>query len=688
MGAKNFLRRVKRKLTRQSNGLQTVVENTEKEKSSNNELNEKGLTTLISALSNLDDKKSSLLVSNFIGTSKKQSEKSYIVHSGIESLHFNGASMEISGVAKIVGTFSMKDTSQKSLVLLDKSGKIAYEIPVKGIHIDNQEGELDTLIEDPLIINEHESSMELNGYQGSVNFNTINCGTPLKPGTYQLKVRLRNYINGKWIETLGSLGTFVNQTSDRIVSTTMYSFSARKNRKYSFTAKLSANNSSFEITSKLLSEVDPLEQVVDADLVMDSPEIRKIKNISFKFLYKYYSMRPIKSNKVSFVSDSRIDISGNFEYIYNKMLESETPFDISFFLKKSIKERKSFGEIRQLAKNLAQSRYIILDDFYPLIYPITIREGSDLIQVWHAVGAFKTFGYSRVGMPGGPKLTSINHRNYSKVVVSSESIVAKYAEGFGISKDKVFPIGAPRTDLFFDKPLQESIIANIRKELPFINGKKVILFAPTFRGNGQQSAYYPFEVIDFKKLYEALADQGWIFLMKIHPFVQNKPNVPYEYQDFIYDVSEYREINNLLLVTDVMITDYSSVCFEYGLLKRKMIFFSPDLAEYMSSRNFYYDYFDFIPGPYVSNTVELIQEIENPEIDTKRIQDFIEYYFDDLDGKASERFVDYLAHDFYEEPETSLAEATQDRTADGKIIPGWGQQSQSQSQSRKSNHSK
>lgn len=686
MGAKNFLRRVKRKLTRQSKQIPKIPAITE-EKSG--QLNEKGLTTLISALSNLDEKKSAELLESFASKPKKQADKAYIVHSGIETLHFNGASMEISGIAKIAGTVSMKDTSQKVLVLINSEGKVAYEIPMKGIHVatSEDEDELD-LLADPLVIGTHDSSLELNGYQGSINFNTLNNGKPLQPGDYFLKIRVRNYVDGKWLETLGSLGTVRDQVSDQIVSTSMYSFSAHKNQKYSFTAKLSVDSGTFRVTSKLLSEIDPLEQVADADMQVDGRYARKAKNTAFKFLYKYYSMRPIKSNKVSFVSDSRIDISGNFEYIYNKMLESETPFDISFFLKKSIKERKSFGEIRQLAKNLAQSRYIILDDFYPLIYPITIREGSDLIQVWHAVGAFKTFGYSRVGMPGGPKLTSINHRNYSKVIVSSESIVAKYAEGFGISKDKVFPIGAPRTDLFFDKPLQESIIANIRKELPFINGKKVILFAPTFRGNGQQSAYYPFEVIDFKKLYEALADQGWIFLMKIHPFVQNKPNVPYEYQDFIYDVSEYREINNLLLVTDVMITDYSSVCFEYGLLKRKMIFFSPDLAEYMSSRNFYYDYFDFIPGPYVSNTVELIQEIENPEIDTKRIQDFIEYYFDDLDGKASERFVDYLVHDFYEEPETSLAKATQNRTADGKIIPGWGQQSQSQSQSRKSNHSK
>ncbi|TAS63140.1 CDP-glycerol glycerophosphotransferase family protein, partial [Lactiplantibacillus plantarum] len=82
---------------------------------------------------------------------------------------------------------------------------------------------------------------------------------------------------------------------------------------------------------------------------------------------------------------------------------------------------------------------------------------ADLIQVWHAVGAFKTFGYSRLGMPGGPKVQSLNHRNYTKALVSSHNIADKYAEGFGIAPDKIQPLGIPRTDIFFDEPKKQAI---------------------------------------------------------------------------------------------------------------------------------------------------------------------------------------------------------------------------------------
>jgi CDP-ribitol ribitolphosphotransferase len=150
---------------------------------------------------------------------------------------------------------------------------------------------------------------------------------------------------------------------------------------------------------------------------------------------------------------------------------------------------------------------------------------------------------------------------------------------------------------------------------------------------------------------------------------------------FFYDVSSYREINDLLLVTDILITDYSSVCFEYALLKKQMIFFSPDLAEYMSSRNFYYDYLDFIPGSFATNTNELISQIKDQKIDIKRIDDFVHFFFDDLDGKSSERFVEYLANDFYKE--INQEEVFDSRyTADGKFIPQWGESTKQKKKSR------
>lgn len=588
---------------------------------------------------------------------KKQSNNKFVLERKVSHLSFNDSVLTIMGSAYIESDKWLEEGKiNKRLVLI---GEEDFELFIPLI---NQKAQQKGQAEESWV-----------GYRGVVNFSTVSENNPLLVGKYDLFIEISQFIDGEWVVRRDTVGKIKGATNDVIVSTKMYSFTARSNKIFSLTFVHHYAGNRVTILSKQLSDIDPLE-LTDEEIVVDGKMSRWLKKVYFHFMYLLYNRLPINQQKVSFLSDSRIDISGNFEFIYRKLLEKDAGFSISFFLKPSIKEKKSIGELRSLAKAIATSKYIILDDFYPLIYPLKIRKNAELIQVWHAVGAFKTFGYSRVGMPGGPKPTSINHRNYTKAIVSSKNISPKYAEGFGIDIKHVYPLGAPRTDIFFNKSEQNLIIQKVHKELPFIKGKKVILFAPTFRGNGQQSAYYPYEVIDFKKIYETFSDKDYVFLLKIHPFVQNQPNISYEYDDFYHDVSSYREINDLLLITDVLITDYSSVCFEYALLKKQMIFFSPDLAEYMSTRNFYYDYFNFIPGTFATNTEELIQQIKDEKIDNKRLSEFTNYFFDDLDGKASERFVDNLLNDFYKNDEQQGKSERARYTPDGKIIPEWGKE--------------
>src|SRR5699024_8783809 len=132
----------------------------------------------------------------------------------------------------------------------------------------------------------------------------------------------------------------------------------------------------------------------------------------------------------------------------------------------------------------------------------------------------------------------------------------------------------------------------------------------------------------------------YVFLFKIHPFVKNKLTIPYEYKDFFYDLSEFREINDLLLVTDVLITDYSSVCFEFALLNKPVLFFAFDVERYIQERDFYYDFFDFIPGPLIRTTSEIVDHVKNNKFDEERMKSFVDYFFGDTLGKASKNVVD------------------------------------------------
>ncbi|MGJ8730444.1 CDP-glycerol glycerophosphotransferase family protein [Listeria aquatica] len=580
-----------------------------------------------------------------------------VIEREITDLSFNNGMMMLEGNAHFFGKEPVAECEIEKYLIIKKGEKKVTELRMRNLPNEN---------------------MFFSGYKICINFNKFENGNVLSPGCYEIMLKVKQFIDDKWIEGICSLGNIKNQKKDFIVSSEMQVYTAKINKVYRLIVELNFESQKFIISSKKLSEVEP--SLLQKNLVQENRFLIRIKKIIFKICYFICKLLPVQKNKIVFASDSRIDVSGNFEYIYEAIKSNNLNFNSFFFLKESVRDKKTCIEFLKMAYHFATSRYIILDDYYPLIYPMPIRKKTDLIQVWHAAGAFKTFGYSRVGMPGGPKGDSIDHKNYTKAIVSSSQVVDKYAEGFGIDKEKIYPIGVPRTDVFFDSVKQQEILTNLNKEMPFLENKKVILFAPTFRGNGQQSAYYPFEYLNFKAIYDALHKKGWIMLLKIHPFVQNTPSIPYEYKEFYFDVSEYREINNLLLVTDVLITDYSSVCFEYALLKRKMVFYSPDLAEYTLTRNFYYEYLGFIPGSFATTTEELIESIQDEKIDYEKLDSFISYFFEDQDGNSADRFVQHLANGFYEEELDGEVRYSEE----GKWIPAWGEQDVFSTEMRKS----
>ena len=103
-----------------------------------------------------------------------------------------------------------------------------------------------------------------------------------------------------------------------------------------------------------------------------------------------------------------------------------------------------------------------------------------------------------------------------------------------------------------------------------------------------------------------------------------------------------REINDILFITDILITDYSSVIFEYSFFKKPVIFYTPDLDEYKKSRDFYYPYESFVPGPIARSTGEILEIIQNDNFDIEKLQEFKNTFFDHFDGKSTERVVDQL----------------------------------------------
>jgi len=342
----------------------------------------------------------------------------------------------------------------------------------------------------------------------------------------------------------------------------------------------------------------------------------------------------VRAGRVLFLSDSRAGYSGNIALLRDEIARQDPDAEAVGLFKPSMKSRRPLKDIVRLPWLAATAQTIVLDDFYPLIYPFRIRSESRLLQVWHAAGAFKQVGYSREGLPGGPLPGSIIHRNYTDATVSSEAIRPDYAEAFGINVSRVRALGVPRTDVFFDTDRIEAAARDVRVRYGIGEEKRIVLYAPTFRGNGQVTATFDYETVDWEGLVRDLGDD-WVVMVKMHPFVKPltvaRPDVT-----GIIDVTADREITQLLMAADVLVTDYSSTIFEYALLKRPIVFFCPDLEEYTASRDFYYPFGKYITGPLVTDTAQLASAITSAH-DDNRHDEFLDFFMGACDGRSTER---------------------------------------------------
>ena len=197
-------------------------------------------------------------------------------------------------------------------------------------------------------------------------------------------------------------------------------------------------------------------------------------------------------------------------------------------------------------------------------------------------------------------------------------------------------LGIPRTDVLVDSGRAGRVADEVRRRYGLSDGRRVILYAPTFRGDRTTQARDP-GGLDVEVLRRALGEDH-VLLVRSHPFVRR--GKPPAADPFVVDVSDHPEMNELMLVADVLITDYSSAIFEFALLGRPIVFFAPDHAAYERERGFYFDFAKDAPGPIFEETEPLARFLRRGEFDLARIGQFAAASFDVADGRATERFVD------------------------------------------------
>lgn len=292
---------------------------------------------------------------------------------------------------------------------------------------------------------------------------------------------------------------------------------------------------------------------------------------------------------------------------------------------------------------LARARVVVVDDYFFPLYVVAPRSGTSVVQVWHAAGAFKKFGYSVLSKAFGADESLVAavsiHSNYTLCLVSAQSIARHYAEAFG-QPESVFTgrIGLPRTDLFGDTAERDAAEARVRAAIPLPADRKVLLYAPTFRGASIREAADP-GVLDLEALHARLGD-GWVVLVKAHPFVRDALRVPPSLGEFAVVAPPDADLNELMLVSDVLLSDYSSAIYEFALLERPIVFLAPDEHAYDEERGFYWDFRRAAPGPICQTTDEVADHLLAGDIDLDQVRRFARASFDVVDGRATQRLVD------------------------------------------------
>ena len=298
-------------------------------------------------------------------------------------------------------------------------------------------------------------------------------------------------------------------------------------------------------------------------------------------------------------------------------------------------------------KLYAQCKCVFITDNFDPVYAHQPKKGTRVIQLWHACGAFKKWGYSTLDLPWGGKREDMlrfpMHNTYTDVFVSSEAVIPCYAEAFRCSERRVKAFGTPRTDIYFDSDFVAAQRDELLKSFPEIGDRKIILYAPTFRGNSPEQAYNE-KPLDYAKMKEAFG-KDYALVLKLHPFTAKKFGMTEEekekYGDFVFDGSNSLKIETALCAADILIADYSSLIFEYSLLGKPMLFYAYDLEQYEHDRSFYFDYKSFVPGKIVIDNDEIIEAIRSGDFREDRIPAFREKFMGACDGECVRRIAEY-----------------------------------------------
>ncbi|AZV62120.1 CDP-glycerol glycerophosphotransferase family protein [Peribacillus frigoritolerans] len=468
---------------------------------------------------------------------------------------------------------------------------------------------------------------------------------------------LDNDLPGEIVDELdGLLGVLAEYANTDFVMKKKYIDKANRFIKY---RDVHSNSRIFEVIQHAEKDQNSLIKLYNhpiSKLIMN--RFRKSEQY-FPVMKKVYKIMsriiPVDRNLILFESGIGKQFSDSPKYIYEELVKRDNKYKKVWVYNGNLPIKgKNTKLIKRLSPEyyyyLAKAGYWINNQNFPTY--LSKRKETTYIQTWHGTPLKKMlFDIDNIQGRDEGYLNRVHGatRTWDYLISPSPYASKAFRSAFKY-EGEILETGYPRNDLFYKE--DASMVADsVMEKLKIPKGKKVILYAPTFRDNQtSKNNKFIFELkFDLERMKEELGDE-YILLLRMHVVISNNLSIPSEFEDFVINVSNYSDIQELYLISDILITDYSSVMFDFANTARPILYYTYDLEDYRDNiRGFYMDFEKEAPGPFLKTTEEIIDTITNMDEINMQYKEryglFREKYCGIEDGKATQRIVDKFFND-------------------------------------------
>ncbi|WP_281863167.1 bifunctional glycosyltransferase/CDP-glycerol:glycerophosphate glycerophosphotransferase [Planomicrobium okeanokoites] len=401
---------------------------------------------------------------------------------------------------------------------------------------------------------------------------------------------------------------------------------------------------SFSIRVSPIKTVDQIKWKIAQRKLLQPDKKKDIKpRILEKTLKNLIPRLPVRSNWVLFESHMGKQYSDSPKYIYEELLSSGKKYKYIWSLQDPDHTEIPGNPVKVKRHSLKHFYYLNRAKYWVdnqgMAHLGKKKDSQVYVQTWHGT-PLKRMGYDLKRLPSNNELARLNFQSASwDYLITPNNYTTKILKRAFRYSGSILETGYPRNDLLIKQP--EKVIEETKNFYNIPSGKKVILFAPTFREWDPSS----FQKVadDVLKLSRKLNEES-VILLRLHYLLSNRMS-QLKLPNNVINASNYQDIQELYLISDLLITDYSSVMFDYALLKRPIVLYCYDLEEYMTRRGMYFDFEKFAPGPIYKTIEEVIEFVSNEEKYSEydeRLEDFVEKFGSLEDGTASAQVVNQV----------------------------------------------